>query len=265
MQSFELLEKVQQVSPLVHNMTNQVVANHVANGLLALGASPIMAYAEEEVEAIVSQTACLVLNIGTITTPVFKAMLKAGKAANRKGIPIVLDPVGVGASSYRQQIVDQLVNELNICLIRGNAGEIAQLAKVDWKARGVDRGTGDYAVAKMAREVAEAYGCVVAVSGEVDWISDGKRLASVHNGHPLMTRVTGMGCLLSAVCGAFIGSHSAVFDSTIAAHIIYGIAGEKTAKETQGPGSFHTLFIDHLDGLTQNDQQLVRAEVEELI
>lgn len=260
MKSFERLKKMREQCPLVHNMTNQVVANHVANGLLAIGAAPIMAYAKEEVAVITAQTSCLVLNIGTITTPVFEAMLLAGHEANEKGVPIVIDPVGVGASPYRQGLIERLLSELKITLIRGNAGEIAQLAKVPWQARGVDSGTGNYSLEQMAQDVALANDCVVAVSGERDWISDGRRLASVDNGHPLMTRVTGMGCLLSAICGAFIGSHQDAFESTLAAHIIYGIAGEKTAEETQLPGSFNVLFMNQLSLLNEADQEMIKSE-----
>lgn len=262
MTSFEQLRIMREQGPLVHNMTNQVVANHVANGLLAMGASPIMAYAKEEVGLIASLANGLVLNIGTITTSVFDAMLVAGHAANEKGVPIVLDPVGVGVSSYRQDLVKTLLAELKISLIRGNAGEIAQLAKVPWQAHGVDSGSGQYSLRKMAQEVALTYGCVVAISGERDWISDGKRLASVDNGHVLMTRVTGMGCLLSGVCGAFIGSHQDPFESTLAAHVIYAIAGEKAAMETQLPGSFKEQFINQLSLLNENDQQLIKSQKE---
>ncbi|MBP1044062.1 hydroxyethylthiazole kinase [Vagococcus sp. BWB3-3] len=264
MKSFEQLRRMKQQSPLVHNMTNQVVANHVANGLLAIGASPIMAYAKEEVGPIASLASCLVLNIGTITTPIFEAMLIAGHAANEKGVPIVLDPVGVGVSRYRQKLVKTLLAELKISLIRGNAGEIAQLAKVPWQAHGVDSGTGQYSMKKMAQEVALANQSVVAISGERDWISDGKRLASVDNGHQLMTRVTGMGCLLSGVCGAFIASHQDLFESTLAAHITYGIAGEKAAMASPFPGSFKEQFMDQLFLLNEGDQQRIKASEEKI-
>ncbi|WP_314060085.1 hydroxyethylthiazole kinase [uncultured Vagococcus sp.] len=262
MKSFEQLNKIRAVSPLIHNMTNQVVANHVANGLLAIGASPIMAYAKEEVGLIASQASCLVLNIGTITTPIFESMLVAGRGANENDVPIVLDPVGVGASPYRQEIVKTLLSELKISLIRGNGGELAQLANVPWQARGVDSGAGQYSLARMAREVALANDCVVAISGERDWISDGTRLASVDNGHLLMTRVTGMGCLLSGVCGAFIGSYPNVFESTVAAHAIYGIAGEKAAMATNLPSSFKVEFINQLFLLNESDQFLLKIREE---
>lgn len=251
MEDLQLVETIQQEHPLIHNMTNLVVANFVANGLLALGAAPIMANAIEEVGEIAAQANCLVLNIGTITASQFESMLVAGKAANQKGIPVVLDPVGVGASVYRQKVVSEILARVDVSLIRGNSGELAALGGIDWQSRGVDAGTGAYDLSRLAKEVAEKYACAVAISGEVDYISDGIRQAEVRSGSPLMTKVTGMGCLLSSVCGAFIASGVDVFTSTVAAHRSYALVGETVAEAVTTPGTFQMLFIDQLTQITR--------------
>lgn len=251
MEDLQLVEKIQQEHPLIHNMTNQVVANFVANGLLALGAAPIMANAIEEVAEVVAQANCLVLNIGTITAAQFESMLVAGETANQKGIPVVLDPVGVGASAYRQKVVSEILARVDVSLIRGNSGELAALGGIDWHSRGVDAGTGAYDLSRLAKEVAEKYACVVAISGEVDYISDGIRQVEVRSGSSLMTKVTGMGCLLSSVCGAFITSGVDVFTSTVTAHRCYALVGETVAEVVTTPGTFQMLFIDHLTQITR--------------
>lgn len=243
------LAKIREQQPLVHNMTNQVVANQVANGLLALGASPIMAYEKAEMEDIVSLASCLVLNIGTITETTFESMLVAGKVANHKNIPVVLDPVGVGASQYRRDVVKRLLEEVKMTLIRGNAGELAALGNVPWEAKGVDSGEGEYPLQDLAVTVAREFQTIVAISGEIDWISDGTTTYRVMGGSPLMTKVTGMGCLLSAVCGAFIGvtpQNSERLLAVVEAHAWYSQVGSIAAQSVSLPGSFVREFVDLL-------------------
>lgn len=247
-----LLEKMRVDNPLVHNMTNQVVANDVANGLLAMGASPVMAYAVEEVASIASISKALVLNIGTLTSAGVEAMIIAGIAANKADVPVVLDPVGIGASSYRQEKVREILAAVKVTLIRGNSGEIANLAEVEWYAKGVDAGQGKVSVSEMANKVAQRFNCIVAVSGEVDYISNGSEFAEIRNGVSLMAQVTGMGCLLSGICGAFIAcaNKTEVFKAVITAHAAYGIVGEKAKQQSNGPGSFRVHFMDGLANLT---------------
>ena len=256
MDAYSYLHALRQTSPLVHNMTNQVVANFVANGLLSLGVSPIMAYAEEEVGTITSICNATALNIGTITSEVFYAMLLAGKAANELAHPLVFDPVGVGASDYRKDCAERLLETACMTLIRGNAGEIATLCGIQWQSKGVDSGAGNYDLQNLAKEAALKFNCMIAISGETDWVSDGKRTVGVKNGKALMTQVTGMGCLLTAVSAAFLAVDQSL-DSVIAAHSLYGIAGDHAYQKSQAPGTFQMHFIDQLYLLNEADNQYI--------
>ncbi|MBS7834865.1 hydroxyethylthiazole kinase [Wohlfahrtiimonas chitiniclastica] len=251
------LRSLRAAAPLVHNMTNQVVANFVANGLLALGASPIMAYAEEESAEITAICHATALNIGTLTSPVFHSMLLAGRSANEHGHPLVLDPVGVGASDYRQKSIERLLSTTEMTLIRGNAGEIATLCGIQWAAKGVDSGDGQYDLKQLAMEAAQRFNCLIAISGQTDWISDGQRVIGVENGQPLMTTVTGMGCLLTAVCAAFLSVDNSL-ESVAMAHALYGIAGDKAFEQSPLPGSFQMHFLDQLYALSGIDQARIK-------
>lgn len=251
------LEKIRQTNPLIHNITNIVVANYVANGLLALGASPIMADAEQEMEELAQFTSALVLNIGTLDAMKVKSMLLASKAANRQGIPVILDPVGVGATGYRKQVVAELLQHIQFTAIRGNAGEIAQLAGVAWQAKGVDAGSGEGDLALIAATAAQRYQCVVAVSGEVDYISDGVQLAKIANGTAMFPKITGSGCLLGAVLGAFLAvDQQNPFQAVTQACTAYAIAGEIAAKTLQ-PNQYGQFYLGLLDSLAQIDDQQV--------
>lgn len=205
---FNYLNLVRKQNPLVHCITNIVVTNFSANGLLALGASPFMSTMPEEVEEIQNFAGALLINIGTINKLDVEAMILAGQAANRTGVPVVLDPVGAGATAYRRQVVQQILDKVNVSAIRGNVSEIAFLAGVKWESKGVDASQGDGNIAEIALTAAQKYQCIIAVSGEIDYISDGKQVAKIANGTPLFPKVTGSGCLLGAVVGAFFGSRS---------------------------------------------------------
>ncbi|OOF66134.1 hydroxyethylthiazole kinase [Rodentibacter sp. Ppn85] len=246
------LAKIREQNPLIHNITNIVAANFSANGLLALGASPMMSDSEGEMVEMPNLSQALVINIGTLIGKEQKSMLLAGKTANAKGIPVVLDPVGVGATSYRRETVRQLLSEIKFALIRGNAGELAAIAGEAWQAKGVDAGQGNVDLKAVAQRVAKQYDCVVLISGEVDVISDGPQTATVHNGTPLFPKVTASGCLLSAVCGAFLavdsGDH---FAATIEACVAYTVAGELAAKGlTTQVGQFQIRLLDELATLS---------------
>lgn len=249
-----LLSELRERRPLVHCMTNIVVANFQANGLLALGASPVMADAPEEVGEMTSAASSTVLNIGTLHQESLETMEKAGIAANRAGTPVVLDPVGAGATQFRRDAVRRLLESVDVTLIRCNAGELAAIAGVDWRASGVDAGEGEMDLEIVAAQVARQHGCLVAVTGNTDVLTDGQRTVRISGGHPVMSRITGSGCLLSAVCGAFLAAGKEdPFRSAAAALAFYKTAGERAAEISELPGSFLPAFIDQLALLSDGD------------
>jgi hydroxyethylthiazole kinase len=250
----KLVSELRDKRPLVHCMTNIVVANFQANGLLALGASPVMADAPEEAGEMATAASCTVLNIGTLHRESLEAMELAGGAANRAGNPVVLDPVGAGATRFRRDAVSRLLGTVDVTLIRCNAGELAAIAGVDWQASGVDAGEGEMDAEAVAAEVASRHGCLVAVTGETDVLTDGEKIVRISGGHPVMSRITGAGCLLSAVCGAFLSAGKEdPFRSVAAALAFYKAAGERAAETSSLPGSFLPAFIDRLAVLGDGD------------
>lgn len=196
------LLKINQKRPLIHCITNYVVANFTANGLLAIGASPVMADEIAEVEDMVSVANSLLINIGTMNVRTKEAMIIAGRKANEVGIPVVLDPVGVGATAFRLETVKGLLRDIKFDLIRCNAGELAAIAGVNWDSKGVDSGEGKMDIEQTAKAVAKQYNCFVIVTGEVDIVTSGDSIDYISGGHELMTKMTGTGCLLSAICTA---------------------------------------------------------------
>ncbi|MGD9936541.1 MAG: hydroxyethylthiazole kinase [Methanoregulaceae archaeon] len=248
-----LLDRVRTERPLVHHITNVVTINDCANITLAVGASPVMAEAQEEVAEMASMADALVLNIGTLTASQVQSMLIAGRAANDRGVPIVLDPVGAGATQFRTDSVLRLLDQLDIAILKGNAGEIGTLAGVSAEVRGVDSGGIEGDPGETCRQLAERLGIVVAMSGAVDFVSDGVRLTSLENGHPLMDRVSGTGCMLSSVVGSFASISEDHYMATVAAMVTYGLAGERAALKAKGPGSFRFKMIDALASLGFSD------------
>jgi hydroxyethylthiazole kinase len=253
--TIKLLDTIRQNAPLVHNITNFVVMNPTANILLALGASPVMAHSRREVVDMAGLAGALVLNIGTLSEAWIEAMLLAAQAANGHGIPVILDPVGAGATAYRTQTALRILREADVAVIRGNASEVLSLADSKIKTKGVDSSlslSGE--TADVAGAIARQHGCIVAISGEKDLLTDGERLLRVKNGVALMTRVTGLGCGLSAVVGAFC----AVCDgdrlaTTAAAFGYYGLCGELAARISDRPGSFFVAFLDTLYAAGQDE------------
>ncbi|MBB4823360.1 hydroxyethylthiazole kinase [Sporosarcina luteola] len=246
----DYIQKLRAENPLIHCMTNIVVANFQANGLLALGASPIMADAFEEAADIAALSSCTLLNIGTLDASKIEAMIEAGKSANQHGKPVILDPVGAGATPFRKQAVERMLQNLDVTLIRGNAGEIAALANVEWTAKGVDAGEGSADIALVAKELAHHHRCLVAVTGETDMVTDGESIIRITGGHPLMTRITGAGCLLSAVCAAFLAiAPSQEKDVIAAALAFYKKAGERAAANAEGPGDYSIHLLNALSSL----------------
>ena len=235
--------------PLVHNITNYVVMNETANAILALGALPVMAHARDEVEEMVSLAGALVLNIGTLSESWIEAMLLAGRAANQRGVPVVLDPVGAGATTYRTETARRLLDDLDVAVLRGNAGEVATLVGIEAEVRGVESvGAGGDPV-ELAREAARTLGVVASVTGAVDHVSDGERSAAVSNGHALLASITGTGCMSTAMTGCFLAGTDDPFEAAVEALVAFGVAGEDAAAGASGPGSFHVGLYDALAAL----------------
>ena len=246
----QMLRELRERQPLVHQITNYVVMNETANATLALGALPVMAHAREEVEEMVALAGALVLNIGTLSPHWVDAMLLAGKAANEHGIPVVLDPVGAGATRYRTETARRLLDEVKVTVLRGNQGEVATLVGVEAEVRGVESIGAGSEPADLARTAARNLGLVAAVTGPVDHVSDGDRVLAVANGHELLAAVTGTGCMSSAITGCFLAvARDQPFEGAAAALAAFGVAGEDAARDAKGPGSFHVGLYDALAGL----------------
>jgi len=239
--------------PLVHYITNYVTVNDVANCTLCIGASPVMSHAFDEVEEMVSLSDALVLNTGTLDPVQVEAMYRAGRAANSSGIPVILDPVGAGATQYRTRTAWDLMEKLKIAVIKGNQGEIGTLAGADAKVRGVDSGGISGDPATITREFAKAKGITMVMSGKTDIISDGKRVFLVDNGTPLLGRISGSGCMVAGVTGACVAVCSDFTVASATALALFGVAGENAALAASGPGSFRTSLFDHLASLTPGE------------
>jgi hydroxyethylthiazole kinase len=244
------LGRLRETRPLVHQITNYVVMNETANATLALGALPVMAHAPEEVEEMVALAGALVLNIGTLSSHWVDAMLAAGRAANARGIPVVLDPVGAGATTYRTETAKRILDEVRVAVLRGNAGEVATLAGLHAEVRGVESIDAGGDAADLARRAAVAFGLVASVTGAVDHVSDGTQAVAIENGHPLLATITGTGCMSSAITGCFLAVNGdRVFEAAAEALVAFGVAGEDAARGAVGPGSFHVALYDALAAL----------------
>jgi hydroxyethylthiazole kinase len=242
------LRDLRERKPLVHQITNYVVMNETANATLALGALPVMAHAREEVEEMVRLAGALVLNIGTLSPPWVEAMLLAGRAANEAGVPVVFDPVGAGATSYRTDTAKRILGEVRVSVLRGNAGEVATLVGVAAEVRGVESIDARAEPADLAREAARRLDLVASVTGPVDHVSDGDRVVAIANGHPLMASITGTGCMSTALTGCFCAVDDP-FPAAVHALVAFGVAGEDAARGARGPGSFHAALYDALASL----------------
>jgi hydroxyethylthiazole kinase len=242
----ENLAEIRNRRPLVHNITNFVVMNYTANVLLATGASPVMAHAAGEVEEMVGLAQSLVLNIGTLADHWVEAMLLAGKRATERKIPIVLDPVGAGATALRTTTARRLLAETGVSVVRGNPSEILALGDREGGGRGVDALHGVDEAVEVAGRLAASLGTTLAVTGPVDLVTDGTRVLRVANGHPLMPYVTGTGCSATAIIGAFLAVDPDPLSAAATALAFFGIAGEMAGEKAAGPGS---LMIGMLDAL----------------
>lgn len=245
-----LIAAVRTQSPLVQNITNYVVMNNSANALLAIGASPVMAHWVREMEEMTAIAGALVINIGTLDDTWIEGMLAAGKAASRRGTPIVLDPVGAGATSQRTETALKIIEECHPTLIRGNASEIMALVDARVKSKGVDSCASSEDALASAKQLALETGSVVVISGQTDYITDGTQVYTVEGGHPSMTLVTGMGCTSSALVGAFAAVEPNAMLAATAAMAVMSLAGERAVAYSRGTGSLQVNFLDELSNLT---------------
>jgi len=249
----DILSRVRHSRPVVHNITNYVVMNSTANVLLAMGASPIMAHAPEELEELVGIAGSTVINIGTLSGPWIESMTLAARLCASSGKPFVLDPVGAGATKLRTETASRIIKEATPTVIRGNASEILSVSPEGGSTRGVDSiHTVDDAV-DAARSVAGALETVVAVTGEQDLVTNGEQALIVTGGHPLMGYVTGTGCAATVVVAAFLAQESDPLVGAASALAFLGLAGERAAANAEAPGTFWVKLLDALYTITPDE------------
>ena len=265
-----LLGEVKRKKPLVHHITNYVTVNDCANITLSIGASPVMADCVDEAAEIAGIASALVINMGTLNSSTIPSMIAAGKAANARGIPVVFDPVGAGASRLRNETAMRIINEVKLAVLRGNISEIKFVSGLQSATKGVDASDADKAdpdsAAKLARELALKLRSVVVISGEVDTVSDGAKTVLVENGNPMLGNLTGTGCMCSSLIGSFCGAmHDEPFSASVTAMVTMGICGELAYKKAGhlGSGSFHEALRDavsQIDQLTFERLAKIREE-----
>jgi hydroxyethylthiazole kinase len=246
----ELLAKVRKVHPLLHHITNYVVMNDCANMALHIGGSPVMAHAHNEMEEMTGIASALVINIGTLDNEWIEGMKVAAKKASTRGIPIILDPVGAGATKLRTQTALNFLNNYPVGVLKGNLGEISVLAGLGGEVRGVDSASGGAEAKICAVEAADKFNTVVAVTGKEDYISDGKTTLCVSNGHKWLSAITGSGCCAGTVVSAFCAVGDNLVTASACGLAVYGIASEIAAQNANGPASFRTAFFDTVYNLT---------------
>lgn len=245
------LNLIRKNKPLVHNITNYVVMNYTANALLAMGASPVMAHSIDEVEEMVSLANSLVLNIGTLSKEWIDSMIKAGKKANDLKIPIILDPVGAGATKLRTESSLRILDNVKVSVVRGNASEILSLSSTGGKTKGVDSLHRVEEAEDLAKSLAKELNTTVAITGKVDSITDGKRNYRCFNGHPMMGKVTGTGCSATVIIGAFLAVEKDPLLASIFGLAFFGLAGEKASLKASSPGSFGIALLDALHDIDE--------------
>ncbi len=254
----EILANVKEKTPLVHNITNYVTVNDCANAVLASGGSPIMSDDINEVEDITSICSSLVINIGTLNERTVQSMIKAGKKANQLNHPVILDPVGAGASKYRTDTVFKLLNEVEFSVIRGNISEIKTVEKGSGTTKGVDADVSDtisdenlQEAVDFSKQLSDRTGAVIAITGPIDIVSNKNKSYIIRNGHKIMSKITGSGCMLTSIIGCYLGANpNNALEATAAAVCMMGICGERAYKKTtnQGGGtaSFRSYLIDEI-------------------
>lgn len=253
-----LLENVRERAPLVHHITNYVTVNDCANITLSIGASPVMADDINEVEAMTSIASSLVINIGTLNSRTVECMIKAGKKANEVGIPVILDPVGAGATPYRTKVAKTIMDNIELAVIRGNLSEIKTLYGINTKTKGVDS-LYDTSIKDelekgklLAKDFSKRVGSIIAITGAVDIVTDGKMIYTVENGHKIMSKITGTGCMCSSLIGAYLGTNEDNLLAALSGVVSMGISGElayESLKEGEGTGTFKVKLMDNIYNL----------------
>ncbi len=258
---YELLEKIRKEKPLVHHITNWVTIAGCADITRALGALPIMAHAREEVEEMAGISSALVLNIGTLTSELVDAMELAARKANARGIPVILDCVGAGATKMRTDACRRLIGNVKIDVVKGNAGEIGAIAGIEAVVRGVESVSVSGEPREIARDLAARLGCAVVITGKDDIASNGKETFIVSNGHEMMGRVVGTGCMASSCLGAFCAVEKDCAKACACAMAVYGIAGELAAKKAAAPLEFKQGLIDEICSLDGTAMEMARVKI----
>lgn len=246
------VQLVREKSPLIHNITNYVVMNNTANALLSIGASPVMAHSIDEVAEMASIASALVINIGTLDSMWVESMLAAGKTALAKGTPLVFDPVGVGATFYRNEVCKTIIEECKPSVIRGNASEIMAIAGSSAQTKGVDSTDSSDSALSSAKILAKQTGAIVVISGQTDYITDGEKVETIANGNPMMAKVTGMGCTATAVVASFTAINTNYLEASLHGMCVMGIAGEIAVRNSRGNGSLQVNFLDELYNLNED-------------
>lgn len=249
------LKTVKDKTPLVYHLTNMVTINDCANITLAIGGSPLMSFCIEEIEEITKFSSSVVLNIGTMDKSMKEMAIEVGKIANRLGKPVVLDPVGVGATKARKNLIESLLKEVKFSVIKGNMAEIKAILDMESLSRGVDSLEGNDSGEELVRLASKKFDTVIAITGEVDYIGDEKTVFKLNNGHKIMGLVTGTGCMISSLIGSFLGGGSSPVVSAVAGVLAMGIAGELAEKNFIGTG---TLKVNIMDNISNLDEDIIR-------
>jgi len=260
--AYSLLEKIRKEKPVIHHLTNWVTIYDCANVVKVLGASPVMAHAPEEVAQMAKIASALVLNIGTLTVDFVEAMKIAARSANAKGIPVVLDACGVGATQLRDKKCFELLDEVRIDIIKGNASEITRVSGENVKTKGVDTTHVEKDLIKLAQKLAQKRKCIVAITGKEDIVADARKTYLIKNGHPMMTHIVGTGCMSTSVIGTFAAVEKDLAYAACAGLVCFEIAAECAAKKSSGPGTFKERMFDclyHLDEKTIDRMQKVEV------
>jgi hydroxyethylthiazole kinase len=246
MEVYPILDKIRGTKPLVHHITNWVTIYDCANITRAIGALPVMAHAPEEVEQMTGIAGALVLNIGTLTVDLIDTMIKAAKKANEKGIPVVLDAVGVGATDLRTNKALEILDNVKVDIIKGNSSEIAKLAGAKAETKGVEAADVEGDLIELAKKLANERKATVAITGKEDIVTDGSKVYICKNGHDMMGSIVGTGCMVASVIGSFAAVEKDYAKAAAAALTSFGIAGELAAREARGPGSYKEMFYDEV-------------------
>jgi hydroxyethylthiazole kinase len=252
----KLINQVREKNPLVHHITNYVTVNDCANITLAIGGSPVMADDINEAAEMTSIVSALVINIGTLNARTIESMMASGKKANELGIPVVLDPVGIGATSFRTKVTEDLIKEIKFSVIRGNMSEIKMLAGVEAKIKGVDSASSEEGGEEIALNLSRRLNCIVAITGARDVISDGRRICTIENGHSMLSKVTGTGCMTTSLIGSFCGANSDYYLGAIAGITAMALAGEKSFEALEVKtylGDFKASIFNVIASLTEED------------